>query len=550
MTQGTQISSPAKIILLIFLLFFGYTAIAHATPADQALKRLKTLEVAQKALLSTVTKITILKSYCISGTGKPTKEPTYKQISEATTTRARLIKENVTLEKEIKHISKAAAVDKLNKRRASSRITKLGNTLNTIARTLRAKKSALDKASNKDCLARTTVTYARVKIPSIPGYLCPEDKAQKQALIKQAKAAVDSAIKNYQKAVKDADKYKNAQKGQDSATKAELEKLFKAKLKVVERHRSIRNKAQAALKAAQGLQIVKSCDKSGKKIIVAPLGRATLKTPELLRPMSKVCDACKPEGNNYNRQVSALANLRNKIANLVSQYGAKSGTVPPKAAVEYKSLMDAWKAKRGLVDAIKQALDQCIKDKCQPIPKKDILVPSPTGSKPGNVEKKPLPLTPKKNRVRKDILIPSPTGSEPGNVEKKPLPPAPKKDYGKINPPPLGPPLISTPSAGSKLPFDWKGPYKAKCWQCEKLAADLNRLPQEAKKQQAIHDAAIKQMLYELTEKGYGEETPAQSASLNKLDQQAKVAEANLKKITDHFNEVSGMLKICEMECP
>jgi len=110
------------------------------------------------------------------------------------------------------------------------------------------------------------------------------------------------------------------------------------------------------------------------------------------------------------------------------------------------------------------------------------------------------------------------------------------------------------------LPFDWAGPYSTDCWHCEKLVAELNRLPALARERLLVIGTADSRLAYLRARKDMGEnpnrrqtfgregfiDAPRLDYEITELEQELGKARRELSQITAQFNTVLGMLQDCE----
>lgn len=111
----------------------------------------------------------------------------------------------------------------------------------------------------------------------------------------------------------------------------------------------------------------------------------------------------------------------------------------------------------------------------------------------------------------------------------------------------------------TKLPFDWQGPYSTNCWYCEKLAAELNRLPGLARERLitiATAEATLAHLrarlefgstlqIFEVGGERFTRKSDVQ-AEIEFTETKAAKARQDLVKITNQFNTVLQMLNDCE----
>ncbi len=344
-----------------------YPIISQSAPpqnrqqAKQAIKSLGSISTAAKKLQTSANRIVIKKRYCLPGTGTPTKASTRTKITRHRSKLNKLNRQLRNVEATVNWmLARPVVWGKLVPAGTTSRIKNIRRSIQRAGTILAGKERALKKAPRKNCTAKL-VQYEKVNIPTVPAYVCT--KKEKRALTSKAKKAVNAANRNVKKAHADADRYVKAKRGQGRQARAALDKLFNKAQRVYRSHKQVLSKAKAAHKAAKKLKVVK-CDKNGVIITTPGLQKNALKIPPQVRPTTGACDKCKPDQAKYNSQAKALTKIRNKIKKLVRRHGGPRGKVPPKIAKEYRSLMQSWNAKHGLVKALKQALDFCIRDKC------------------------------------------------------------------------------------------------------------------------------------------------------------------------------------------
>jgi uncharacterized membrane protein YgcG len=128
---------------------------------------------------------------------------------------------------------------------------------------------------------------------------------------------------------------------------------------------------------------------------------------------------------------------------------------------------------------------------------------------------------------------------------------------GGFNPIGSIPQLPEPPTLGGKYQpnFPWKGPYTTDCWKCEKLAAELNRLPGLMEPlvrgiRNCIASIESSKAALRIQETGhfYKDRSDLQE-TVDHCEALIRENKANVKKIEKHFATVMRMLRECESSC-
>ncbi len=364
-TRSALLDSLLLLLISVFLFSPQHLSAKSTSNEEQVKVQIESLDEIASAigtLQGTAAGIVIKQEYCIPGTGYPLKAPVYEAIQEHAAQLNSLQEKFVKLRFTVNKMRIQPFFQNWVPENIDKRMIAVEKSIHTVRSILHDKKSALDSARVKDCRAKAPVVkYEPLTLPDIPDYLCT--KKEKQNLVTKASDTVETARRNVLKAQSTADWYAKAPKGESPEAAASYNKLFEKALEVYNGHKKIWEKAKALLKAAKKLKVVK-CDKNGVMISTPPLERTALQIPELLRPMTGVCEPCREEQEAYNREVEKLSEIRTRIADIVRLHGGSFGYVLPGVAAEYRLLTKEWEAKHGLAVELRYALDQCIRSRC------------------------------------------------------------------------------------------------------------------------------------------------------------------------------------------